>query len=146
MHSSMKKGMVTTNMTPTTGTSIGARTIVTLITTTPERDSEEAAPMTAMTTLWKEPSPLLQTPTNAKPPKARGFRDQNAGPDPGWLVAHGGSKKKLDFIKILPAEVFLNTNINSILHGALNKLQSIEIFPSRNELVGYYQSGRLIRT
>ena len=24
----------------------------------------------------------------------RGFRDQNAGPDPGWLVAAGGSKKK----------------------------------------------------
>ena len=24
----------------------------------------------------------------------RGFRDQNAGPDPGWLVAAGGLKKK----------------------------------------------------
>jgi len=28
----------------------------------------------------------------------RGFRDQNAGPDPGWLVAAGCSKKKMDII------------------------------------------------
>jgi hypothetical protein len=32
---------------------------------------------------------------------ARGFRDQNAGPDPGWLVAARGSKKKMDIINFL---------------------------------------------
>jgi len=30
--------------------------------------------------------------------EAKGFWDQNAGSDPGWLVAARGSKKKIDIV------------------------------------------------
>jgi len=40
---------------------------------------------------------------------SRGFRDQNAGPGAGWLVAAGGSKKKMDFIICWPDKAFLST-------------------------------------
>ena len=59
--------------------------------------------------------------------RARGVRDQNAGPGAGWLVAAGASKKKKDFIKFLPDEALLSTNFNSISSICYIELKSTEI-------------------
>jgi hypothetical protein len=49
------------------------------------------------------------------PSDSRGFQDQNAGPDPSWLVAAGGSKKKNWTSSIfLLSEARLSTNDNGI--------------------------------
>ena len=47
---------------------------------------------------------------NQRSTATRGFRDQNAGLDPGWLVAAGGSKKKMDVTNFLPSRAHLSTN------------------------------------
>jgi hypothetical protein len=44
----------------------------------------------------------------------RGFRDQNAGPDPGWLVAAGGLKKKNGRHNFFCPEARLSTNDTGI--------------------------------
>jgi hypothetical protein len=51
---------------------------------------------------------------NRRKIRTKGFRDQNAGPGAGWLVAAGASKKIKDFINCLPDEALLSPNVNDI--------------------------------
>ena len=44
---------------------------------------------------------------------SRGFQDQNARPDPSWLVATGGSKK-MSIINFLLSEACLSANNDGI--------------------------------